>query len=200
MTQTHEQKSETALTLEKVELQDDPNNLHLLLAHDALQNSLLQNYRQTEIYLQTLLLAVGAGLISVFSQFPWAKWSFLFIGPLLFLCVRISDDFRVIVKRRAATVSHLHRRIVMTENKLAVAERGITLQKLFQTRESVPAELASLLLGDPDAEPGRLRRAADELVEGGFGHTRKIIDPLIRRTFYVCWSALGLASVILFFK
>jgi hypothetical protein len=195
-------KDSSGQPITRLELDDveppatDETALDLLLANDSIQNSLLQNYRQTEIYLQTLLLAVAAGSLAVLvSLKSWWYWAAVILSGLMALSLVIMLFFRKIVRGRAATVSHIHRRIVLTEHSLPLADRSITLQKLFQQRESVSAEVASVMTSIQAVEPHRVRQAASKLVESGFVHTRNVIGRLIVAAFGGAWVAMLLVAV-----
>lgn len=120
------------LAVEQVEPSDAPSNLSHLLANDAIQNTLLQNYRLINIYVQTILLAVGAVLVSGSFGKCSNPMDLLLIVLLAILSGIVSLSLHNIVRKRAETVSHVHRRILLTEYQLPIEQRSLTLQKLFQ--------------------------------------------------------------------
>lgn len=193
---TNQQSMTTKLSLEDVEPQDTEKGLDRLLANDAIQNSLLQNYRQTDIYLQTLLLAVAGGVVAILASFSKGKLAIYFVIPLALMSGWITFRFQSIVRGRAETVSHIHRRIVLAEQRLPPEQRSVTLQKLFQQRAEISTSLASILRSNSIVDPVQLRQAASDLVKGGFSHTRNLIGKLIIISFCAGWLALVFVAAV----
>ena len=120
--------------------------------------------------IQAILLAVGAALVAIVGKGDWI--SLWIVAAIAMAAVAISVGLLRIVEHRAASVSHVHRRIVLTEHQLPLRQRAMTLQKLFQQRQRVSAEIVEVLFDNCEADHARVRDAASRLIRGGFSHTR----------------------------
>lgn len=192
-----ESSATTAPAIQDFELADCPANLALLVAQSDIQDSLLQSYRQILLAIQSILLAIGAGLTVTFLS----KGELRIIGAVVLVLAIISyvagEWSYEICRQRAGTVSFVHRRIMLTEQQLPSNERTLTLLKLYQQRRDPAERLSVLLLQDVGAVPPEIiRQGVADVVSAGFSHTRIRLDKLILWTFRVTWIALVLVTII----
>jgi hypothetical protein len=158
---------------------------NFLIAAVAWQETLLQSYRALHVTIQGLLIATGTAVLAIqlagaapaSSGRPWlTAFSNLFITVLMaclyWLQRRTGRDFQQVVTNRATDIDHWHRETILVENELESPRRAFTSFKVWQhAHRGDTSHLSPRYLSDsmhPDI--------ADELVEHGLGHTRRVVD------------------------
>lgn len=122
---------------------DEPNrsedinlneNISYCLNQSAIQDNLLQSYRQIFLTIESIALAIGIGVATAASSAESPEnLVFLFAGVLLVLLGYYSIRKGVnIVRARGDDVSHWHYKIMELEQELPKEERKFTRFKLYQ--------------------------------------------------------------------
>jgi hypothetical protein len=173
------------------------DDLAYLLSAAAWQDSLLQSYRTLHLTFQSILLAIGIGLVVAIGAFtgkvPTIVSTGIFVGIFIlhFISVRW---FKSIVVHRGNDINFWHKAIILAENELPKDERYFTTFKVYQKlHRQDNANLQSRFLTDNRISS----EDADLLIEKGLGHTRRVIDQQLFAFISWIWALLLLAVVFI---
>lgn len=179
---------------------DKLEDRHFLLQGAMWQDSLLQAYRSLHVTFQSILLAIGIGLVvATMSSVSSSK---LPVQPIvstgllfcLWLLQRVtSKNLQGIVLNRGDDLNYWHTALILCEQQLPSRHRHFTNFKIHQQarRENV-AHLEQLFLSDKPIE----RDQTDLLIEKGLGHTRHVVDQQLFAQISLIWIALVLVSCL----
>jgi len=170
-----------------------------LIGHASIQDDLLQNYRQTHIFIQTILLALGGVLLQIIllHDNPFLRIMLVLICEIA--VIRVESELNQIVKIRGEGVFFFHRRILITEQLLSPDQRSLTLFKCYQQGRGHNDNLRIKLL-QPYLNIKEAKHAVDKLIKDGSTHTRIPIDKIINLSFQISWSVLLMILIIIIIK
>lgn len=165
-----------------------------LLQGAAWQDTLLQSYRALHLTFQSILLAIGIGLvISLISSSELSKLTpqnvvIVSLFAIIWKLQRFaSTRIREIILARGDDVNYWHKQIIMVENGLPSELRRFTGFKIHQqARRGKVSHLESTFLSEAKIGPEN----ADELIKKGAGHTRNIVDKQIFAYISGIWWGL----------
>lgn len=171
--------------------------LDYLLEGAELNDSLLQAYRNFHLTLQSIFIAIGAGLlvaILAFNEPIRSTLATLILVILGIISIYILIHMRKIIIARGKDVNFWHRKIIRAEQDLPPDRRYFTQFKIHQKLHRSDADhLQKLFLSTG------IRRINDNdidlLVERGLGHTRKILDKWLFVGIGIIWLLLFIISI-----
>ena len=171
--------------------------INFLLQGASWQDSLLQSYRSFHLTFQSILLAIGIGLVvavmSLNFGVPTLILLLVFIAVGLLQCVT-NRQFKRIVISRGEDVNFWHREIILVERDLQPAERFFTKFKVFQKLHRQDVEyLQTHFLSEVKVVP----EDVNVLIEKGLGHTRKVVDEQLFDNIALIWMLLAIANVVI---
>lgn len=176
----------------------DNQNLEYLLEAAAWQDALLQSYRSLHVTIQSILLALAAGLfVAIFSlqTLYSAIVAYVVLVGMWVFQIYTSRTFRAIIHARGEDVNFWHREIILQEQYLDPRQRHFTRFKIHQKLHRGDAEyLRDLFLSDSDAEI--TPTDADKLIEKGLGHTRRAVDQQLFQRMTWIWILLILGALV----
>lgn len=171
-------------------------DLGYLLDAAAWQDSLLQSYRSLHMTIQSILLAISAGLLvaAVSISDLFGSLVAVVVLTVIWLFQRYTTTrFKAIVQSRGADVNFWHREILFAEQALPVQFRYFTKFKVYQRlHRSGSAHLTAGLLSE---QPLTVEEVT-QLVEGGLAHTRFAIDEQLFERLASIWLLFVMSSVI----
>ena len=169
--------------------------LDYLFEGAELNDSLLQAYRNFHLTLQSIFVAIGAGLsvaVLVFDEPIRSTLATLILVVLGIISIFILILMHRIIRARGNDVSFWHRKLIRAEQDLPPDRRYFTQFKIYQRLHRAEANhLQELFLTErkiPDEE-------IDLLVERGLGHTRKILDKWLFIGIGIIWLLLFTISI-----
>jgi len=180
---------------------EQPQDRDFLLQGTLWQDALLQAYRSLHITFQSILLAIGIGLVVVPMSSPiFPKLTTqAIVATLLLLClwrlqIFIMLKMRSIVTARGNDVNYWQRAVILAEQKLPSRQRHFTDFKIHQQacRQNA-SHLRELFLTDKPISPDQV----DVLIGKGKGmwHTRQVVDQQLFAAISFLWVALTLTSI-----
>lgn len=177
---------------------DSSDRVEMCLQHADIQDNLLQNYRNFLITIESVLLAVGAVLLTgVFSlnkeQMAVSAGSLVLLGTFSIWIIRKGQD---LVRARGRDVSYWHVRALEFEQDLDPESRLFTGFKLHQKKDRRGHDevVDDWFEKFEDGEP-LSNKEVHEVVHHGLSHTRNVVDTLIPRGLKVAWILLLLIGV-----
>ena len=178
---------------------DHYDNRDFLLQSAVWQDSLLQSYRSLHITLQSILLAIGIGLLIASmsaSSFPKPTietvTATVLLGVVGALQWFTTTRMRRIIQARGDDVNYWHRAIILAEQELPPHQRHFTNFKIHQqARRKNVDHLRDLFLGETRISEDK----ADILIEKGIGHTRRVVDQQLFLGISLIWVALFVVGV-----
>jgi Flp pilus assembly protein TadB len=175
------------------------DELSYLLNGAAWQDSLMQSYRSLHLTFQSILLAVGIGLVVVVLSFeeplPVGVLSIIFLAVWA-LQMFSMKRFKSIVTFRGQDVNFWHRAIILAENGIPAEKRYFTEFKVYQRQRPHQKDLAHLkekFLSEYKISP----EETDLLIEKGLGHTRRVIDQQLFAFISWIWIFLLIAILVM---
>jgi len=173
----------------------EDNNCEYLLAAAAWQDSLLQSYRSLHITIQSILLAMSAGLfVAVISLTGLLSsiTAFLVLIVMWIFQSFTTQRFKNIITARGEDVNFWHREIILAEQQIEIQQRYFTKFKVYQKLHRQDAEyLQDMFLSSKKAGT----KDVEILIEKGLGHTRYAIDEQLFQRISWIWSAFVLSSL-----
>ena len=161
-----------------------------LLTHAQLNDSLLQSYRQVHLTMQSIFVAIGAGLFiavvafDVLIQVVLATFTLIVLASISLF---ILDKVQKIIIARGEDVNFWHRRLILAEQDLPSEKRHFTEFKIDQQLRRFDVNyLKDIFLTDKRIKDDEVYR----LVERGLGHTRKVLDKWLFRGVRIIWGLL----------
>ncbi len=162
------------------------DSTEFILNGAILQDTLLQSYRSFHLILQSIFVAVGAGLsiaILSFEKPIQAYLALIILLAIFLLSIYLLLRMRTIIVERGNDVNYWHRELIKVERSRTADERLFTRFKIHQqARRRDVQHLEKLFLSDTKISDLDI----DELIQKGLGHTRRVID---------LWLFLGLGAV-----
>ena len=177
-----------------------PNNkpsdyLDYLLGGAELNDSLLQAYRNFHLTLQSIFVAIGAGLsvaVLAFNELIRSTLATLILVVLGIISIYTLIQMHKIIIARGKDVSFWHRKLIKAEQDLPPDRRYFTQFKIDQKlRRSKANHLQKLFLSKKTITDEEI----DLLVERGLGHTRKILDKWLFIGIGIIWLLLFTISI-----
>lgn len=173
---------------------DKYTDFDYLIQAASWQDSLLQSYRSLHLTFQSILLAIGIGLLIAIISFEFGIQTFIATTVLLaiwMLQVYIARRMRIIVLNRGEDVNFWHRAIILAEQELPSQQRFFTNFKIHQqARRKDATHLQEMFLSDKKIDAAQ----ADILIEKGLGHTRRVVDEQLFKAISWLWLLLILGS------
>jgi len=169
--------------------------LDYLLEGAELNDSLLQAYRNFHLTLQSIFVAIGAGLslaVLAFDELIQFTLATLILVVLAMISIYILIQMHRIIIARGKDVSFWHRKLIRAEQDLPPDRRYFTQFKINQRLHRADANyIQELFLTE--------RKISDEeidlLIERGLGHTRKILDKWLFIGIGIIWLLLLAISI-----
>lgn len=162
------------------------NSTEFILNGAILQDTLLQSYRSFHLILQSIFVAVGAGLsiaILSFERPVQAYLALIILAAIFTLSIYLLLRMRKIIVERGNDVNYWHRELIKAERSHTSIERFFTRFKIHQqARRRDVQHLEQLFLSDQEISDSDI----DQLIQKGLGHTRRVID---------LWLFLGLGII-----
>ncbi|MGC9357543.1 MAG: hypothetical protein ACP5GX_06750 [Anaerolineae bacterium] len=172
----------------------ESRDLEYLLEAAAWQDSLLQSYRSLHMTIQSILLAIAAGLFVavIGSQSIWgsgaAGVAMVVMGGFQLYAKR---RFRGVILSRGEDVNYWHRQIILAEQNREASGRHFTKFKVHQKlRRGGNQYLEDTFLTTKRITP----EDVDILIRKGLGHTRRVIDEQLFKTISGIWAVLIILS------
>lgn len=170
-------------------------DLGFLLDAAAWQDSLLQSYRSLHITIQSILLALAAGLfVAVISLADVLSFSIALVALLTMWAFQkyTTGKFKRIIIARGEDVNFWHREILLAEQQVEISRRHFTKFKVFQKLHRQDAEyLQNTFLSSKKASAEDI----SVLVEKGLGHTRLAIDEQLFQRISWIWNLFTIGGV-----
>lgn len=169
-------------------------SLDYLLEGAELNDSLLQAYRNFHLTLQSIFVAIGAGLslaVLAFDELIQFTMATLILVVLAMISIYILLQMHRIIIARGEDVSFWHRKLIRAEQNLPPERRYFTQFKINQRLRRVDANYQELFLTEKEISDEKI----DLLVEKGLGHTRKILDKWLFIGIGIIWLLLLSISI-----
>lgn len=167
-----------------------------LLDAAAWQDSLLQSYRSLHMTLQSILLAISAGLLVAVISIDsfWGSLAAALVLIVIWLFQRFTTSrFKGIVHSRGEDVNFWHREIILAERPLPPHERHFTRFKVYQKQHRHDADdLVATFLSDQSVAADDVTR----LIEKGLGHTRLAVDQQLFERLAWIWRVFVASSIL----
>lgn len=163
-----------------------------LLDAAAIQDSLLQSYRNFHLTMQSIFVAVGGGLTVAFiEQDDFLKSILIFIinAVVIFCSVKALYRIKQVIMSRSEDVSFWHRLIIREEEKNKnCVERYFTKFKTYQDDKERfrKSKIHDIIIDESNL---------DKLVPYSDGFTRGKVDGLLFNLFKFIWITLSLIMV-----
>jgi len=201
--------------------------INYCITNAALQDSLLQSYRQIFLTIESIFLAVGTGLLIVMLTLSNVL-NLLLLFVIFLTLMGFGIYFMHLIKRviigRGRDVSRWHCMLIEVEQKLRLSERLFTKFKILQrVRRAVLSDsIIHKILDDKHLDKTDLRNLQrhelddvgemwnkiqkgdtlsrdeiEKLVEKGLGHTREVMELMIPRNILRVWIILCLCGITL---
>jgi hypothetical protein len=169
-------------------------NIDYLLAGAQLQDSLLQNYRQIHLIVQSIFIAIGVGLcitILSFDKFVQSALATLILIVFAGISLYLLYKLRKITIARGEDVNYWHRKIIIAEQSFPPDQRYFTEFKIYQKLHRADSNyLTDQFLTNKEINDAQVNL----LVEKGLGHTRKILDQWLFTGIFIIWALLLVMS------
>ncbi len=173
------------------------SELNNLYTESAIQDNLLQSYRNFQLNMQSIFIAIGTGLTITIINTNTIFEAILII--IVFLVIAILSvfslfKFRKVILARGYDVDYWHDRIIEAEKNVSNGKKYLTRFKVYQKlhRQDIDeSEFEQIIVNE---------EALKNLTEKGKGHTRKVIDTYLFRGFFVTWVVLLLVSLVKLLK
>ena len=172
----------------------DMDKLSLLWQGANYQDNLLQAYRNFHLTMQSILIAVGAGLSVATLTFDnnhklIASYGLLLIITILAIYLLIK--MRSLIKARGEDVDYYHNQIIEFEKSLPKEERTLTTFKVYQKFHRNQTDINDYFLNF------ELTNAViNQLTEKGKGHTRLFLDKHLFVGFLLVWLSFQLIAIL----
>lgn len=170
--------------------------LGYLLDAAAWQDSLLQSYRSLHITIQSILLAISAGLLvaAVSIEDLWGSLVAVGVLVVIWLFQRFTaTKFRAIVRSRGEDINFWHRELLFAEQSLPAQVRYFTKFKVYQKLHRTGSEhLATRFLSEEPLSVDEIT----QLVEKGLGHTRFAVDEQLFERLARIWWLFVMSSLL----
>jgi hypothetical protein len=183
---------------------DKVPDLSFLIEAAAWQDSLLQSYRSLHLTFQSILLAIGIGLISfllsIDKGFPPLSPETFVIVVLIYavwgLEIYSSRKMQKIIYYRGEDVNYWHRTIILAEQALKPGLRFFTKFKIDQqARRKNVEHLNELFLSSATTKKIN-EQETNLLIEKGLGHTRRVVDKNLFLLISLIWVLLGVVNTV----
>lgn len=162
------------------------DSTEFILNGAIMQDTLLQSYRSFHLILQSIFVAVGAGLsiaILSFEKPIQAYLALVILVAIFVLGIYLLLRMRKIIVERGNDVNYWHRELIKAERSHIPTERFFTRFKIHQqARRKDVQHLEQLFLSDKEISDSEI----DQLIQKGLGHTRRVVD---------IWLFLGLWTI-----
>ena len=162
------------------------------------QDNLLQSYRDFHLTIQSILIAIGAGLsvatltfadnLKIFSSYGLLL---LITGLGIYLLFTMSN----LIKARGEDVDYFHNQIIEYEKTLPKGEQVMTAFKVYQKFHRDKTNINEYFSNFDLTETIR-----NQLTEKGKGHTRLLLDKYLFWGFYMVWGCFHLVAIISIIK
>lgn len=177
-------------------MSNDKPNIEYLLAGAQLQDSLLQNYRQIYLIVQSIFIAIGVGLclnILSFDELVKSVLATLILVIFGSISLFLMHKIKKIIIARGEGVNYWHRKIITAEQNFPPAQRYFTEFKIYQKlhRKDID-ELKKQFLTNKEIDDDQ----SGLLVGKGLGHTRKILDQWLFTGILAIWVLLFVISMV----
>ena len=162
------------------------------------QDNLLQSYRNLHLTLQSILIAIGAGLsIAIFTfNTPMnsiLSYCLLFVISMLGFYLLLT--MRKLINARPEDVDYFHNQIIEFEKTLPKEEQVLTTFKVYQKFHRNKTDINQYFKTFELTEDIRMK-----LTEKSKGHTRKILDTQLFIGFLIVWISFHVVSLIKVFS
>jgi hypothetical protein len=171
-----------------------------LLEGASWQDTLLQSYRSIHITFQSILLAIGIGLVITLVSNETDSLAIKKIYIVIFLCflwifqIITTIQMYKVISNRGEDVYFWHRLIILFENSIDPKERFFTLFKISQIERiknmALLEELKTQFLSETKISLDNTYRLV-----GKRETTRKSVDQIIFIGISLMWFILILASI-----
>ena len=163
--------------------------------------ALIQSYRQIQVKLQSILLAIGVGLLVVALRMD--NVSTVLVIDVVYTGIAVVSltalkGIQVTIITRGRDVSEIHRRLILEESDMELADRIMTKFKIEeQARRSANPKEYRDLKNDLFMRTDTVITEEDtvQLVEVEPRYTRRIVDNVIARNLRWVWLLLSLGIV-----
>ena len=171
-----------------------------LIQGAALQDSLLQSYRSLHVTIQSILLAVGVGLVVIpltLDRYPPRSLSSVIAAVILIaiwlLHLYSNCKLKEIVLQRGEDVNYWHGKIIIIEQQLPAPSRHFTAFKVHQqARRKDLAYLERTYLSQNALSNDDVLALIGKVL----GHTRRVIDQQIFFWIGTVWWTLLAVTVL----
>ena len=157
------------------------------------QDNLLQAYRSFHLTIQSILIAIGAGLsiATLTIDYNLNKiFSYLLLCVISVLGIYLLLTMRKLINARAEDVDYFHNQIIEFENSCPPDQQVLTSFKIFQkfnrNKTNINEYFKIYELTDITRK---------ELTEKGKGHTRQLLDKYLFFGFYIVWISFHFVSL-----
>lgn len=150
------------------------------------QDNLLQSYRNHHLTMQSILIAVGAGISVATLSFGItlkALFTYFILLVISVLGIYLLRKMRGLILARGEDVDYYHNQIITLENTLLQSDRVLTAFKVYQKFNREQTNIHDYFQTFQLNE-----KMLSALTEKGKGHTRRILDKNLFLGFYMVWA------------
>lgn len=157
------------------------------------QDNLLQAYRNFHLTMQSILLAIGAGLsvaTLTFNDIIKTSLSYLLLLGISILGVYLIKKMKKLIIARGEDVDYFHNQIIEFERSLPKDQQTMTQFKVYQKFNRDKTNISEYFSKFSITDSIR-----DQLTEKGKGHTRQLLDKKLFNGFGLVWLSFHLVSL-----
>lgn len=157
------------------------------------QDNLLQSYRNFHLTIQSILIAIGAGIsiaILSFDDLMKVVFSYLLLASVSFLGFYLLKKMKKVILARGEDVDYFHKEIIEYEKSLPKDQQVLTAFKVYQKFNRDKTNIAEYFIKFTLTDSIR-----SQLTEKGKGHTRKLLDQKLFYGFSLVWLCFQVVSL-----
>ncbi|MBI4652316.1 hypothetical protein HY745_13780 [Candidatus Desantisbacteria bacterium] len=174
----------------------DSYSIEEIIGSAELQDSLLQSYRNFHLTVQSIFIAIGAGIFVTILSFKEQLQAYFAITILLaifLLSAYLLWCMRNMITERGKDVDFWHVELIKAEQALPADQRLFTKFKIYQKLKRENHDyLQEMFLTTKKIT----KEDIEKLVEKGLTHTRKVLDKWLFVGLWIIWALIVLCASI----
>jgi hypothetical protein len=157
------------------------------------QDNLLQSYRGLHLTVQSILIAVGAGLsiaTMTFDGLIKILFTYFLLLAISIFGVYLLKTMQKLIQARGEDVDYFHIQIIEHEKTLTKSEQVLTAFKVYQKFDRNKTNINEYFENFELTDSIR-----NQLTSKGKGHTRQLLDKYLFSGFMIIWVCFHLISI-----